>query len=273
MATLYLVGTPIGNLEDITLRALRILREVSLIAAEDTRAAGRLLKRYEIETPLISYHDFSDAQRLEQLLAALTEGDVALVSEAGMPALSDPGYRLVTAAVAAGIAISPIPGPSAIVAALAASGLPTDSFLFLGFLPRQQKKRRDALAAVANLPFTLVLFEAPHRFRALLADLLTVLGDRPLAVGREMTKLYEEIWRGRVSEAQTAFPPERVRGEFTLVVGGADPADAKWDEQEVRNALTAQLDRGLSRKEAAAAVAAQSGWRPRDVYDLSLRES
>ncbi|MDT8307029.1 MAG: 16S rRNA (cytidine(1402)-2'-O)-methyltransferase [Anaerolineae bacterium] len=270
MGTLYIVGTPIGNMEDITLRALRVLREVTLIAAEDTRTTGRLLQHHGIETPLTSYHDFSDETRLHELVERLHSADVALVSDAGMPGLSDPGYRLVQAAHDAGIPVSPIPGPSAAITALVSSGLPTDSFLFLGFLPRQQAGRRAALEEVRERPYTLVLYEAPHRLLKLLADVETVLGNRTLVVARELTKLYEELWRGTASEAQTYFARDRVRGEITVVVEGASAAELVWDEAAVRNALRDAIARGQSRKEAAAAVAARSGWRKKELYELSL---
>jgi 16S rRNA (cytidine1402-2'-O)-methyltransferase len=268
MPTLYLVSTPIGNLEDMSLRALRLLREVSLIAAEDTRTTGRLLKHYHIETPLTSFHDYSTPQKIAGLVERLATADVALVTDAGTPGLSDPGYELVRAAVAAGVTISPIPGPSAAIAALVSSGLPTDRFLFLGFLPRQPKARREALAAVASLPYTLVLYESPHRVLDLLADVVAVLGDRPVAIGRELTKLYEEIWRGPASEAIDHFSQGPIRGEFTLVIGGYEETVQEWDEAAVRAALAEQLAQGVSRKEAAARVAAQSGWRKREVYGL-----
>jgi 16S rRNA (cytidine1402-2'-O)-methyltransferase len=267
MPTLYLVGTPIGNLEDLTFRAARILGEVGLIAAEDTRATAKLLRHYNIQTPLISYHDFSGDARVSQLIAKLGEMDVALVSEAGTPGLSDPGYRLITAAIEAGIPITPIPGAAAAVLALVSSGLPTDSFLFLGFLPRQKQARRTALTAVAELPYTLVLYESPRRVLDLLADITAVLGDRPVAVGRELTKLYEEIWRGTASEAAAYFAAKGTRGEFTLVVGGAAKEQAVWTETAVRQAMQAYLAAGLSRKDAAVKVAAESGWRKRDVYN------
>jgi 16S rRNA (cytidine1402-2'-O)-methyltransferase len=273
MPTLYLVGTPIGNLEDMTPRAIRTLREVRLIAAEDTRTTGRLLHHFQIDTPLKSYHDYSTPERLAELLQTLAAGDVALVSDAGMPGLSDPGFELVRAAIGAGVKVVPIPGPSAVISALVASGLPTDRFLFLGFLPRQQKARRDALLEVATLPFTLVLFEAPHRLLATLADLERVLGDRPVTVGRELTKLFEEIWRGKLSEAATHFGAARIRGELTLVVAGAEAAAGRWPEQAVRVALTEALAAGKSRKAAAAELAPRSGWRKRELYELSLRVS
>ena len=266
MPTLYLVGTPIGNLEDISLRALRILGEVGLIAAEDTRATAKLLRHYNINTPLISYHDFSGAGRVEQLTRKLQEMDVALVSEAGMPGLSDPGYELARAAIDAGILVTPIPGPAAAVTALVSSGLPTDSFLFLGFLPRQKQARRTALTTVAHLPYTLILYESPRRVLALLDDITAVLGDRPVAIGRELTKLYEEIWRGSASAAAAYFAEKGTRGEFTLVIGGASKEKAVWTETAVRQALQEYVAQGLSRKEAAVMVAAESGWRKREIY-------
>jgi 16S rRNA (cytidine1402-2'-O)-methyltransferase len=270
MPTLYLVGTPIGNLEDISLRALRILREVSLIAAEDTRTTGRLLHHYQIETPLVSFHDYSGPPRIARLIARLDNGDIALVSDAGMPGLSDPGYELVRAAIAAGAMVSPIPGPAAAIAALVSSGLPTDSFLFLGFLPRQAKARRDALAGVAALPHTLILYESPHRLVALLRAALQELGDRQMAVGRELTKLYEEIWRGTIGEALAYFEAGPIRGEFTRVISGSGDAASEWDEARVRAALEEQLDQGLTPRDATALIAEQSGWPKRKVYALAL---
>lgn len=270
MPVLYLVGTPIGNLEDITLRALRTLQEVALIAAEDTRTTGRLLQHYNIKTPLTSYHEYTKPERIEQLAEQLTREDVALVSDAGMPGLSDPGYRLVQAAIEKGIKVVPIPGPTAAVSTLISSGLPTDAFLFLGFLPRQKKARQSALSQVAALPYTLILYEAPHRLLALLADIEAVLGNRQVVIGRELTKLYEEIWRGTASEAAGYFGQDRIRGEITVAVAGAAPSEEQWDEAAVRTAVQAAIKKGLSRKDAAAQVAEQSGWRKRDVYNLTL---
>ncbi len=267
---LFLVATPIGNLEDMTYRAVRILREVSLIAAEDTRHTRKLLAHFEIHTPLISYHEYSTPQRLAGLVDRLSEGDVALVSDAGMPGLSDPGYRLVAAAVEAGIPISPIPGPAAAVAALVASGLPTDRFLFLGFPPRQAAARRSALQAVASLPFTLIFYEAPRRLADLLADAAAVLGERPVVVARELTKIYETFWRGSLPAAAEHFAGQDVRGEITVVIGGGEAAVDTWAEADVRRALEDLLAGGASRKTAAAEVARRSGWRKNEVYRLSL---
>src|SRR5512140_1776589 len=195
MGTLYLVATPIGNLEDMSPRAIRILREARLIAAEDTRHTRQLLTHFDIHTPLTSYYEHNKLAKLETILAALAEGDVALVSDAGTPAINDPGYELVRAALAAGHTVSPIPGPSAPLAALAASGLPTDAFLYLGYLPRKSAERRELLTGVAALPYTLIFLETPHRLLEALDDLLAALGDRPMAAARELTKLHEQVYR------------------------------------------------------------------------------
>ncbi len=270
MATLYLVGTPIGNLEDMTLRALRILREVPLIAAEDTRTTGRLLQHFGLETRLVSFFEHNERERVPELLAWLDSADLALVSDAGMPGLSDPGYRLVQAAIAAGHTITPIPGPTAAITALVSSGLPTDQFLFVGFLPRQAKARRTALQGVAALPYTLVFYEAPHRLLDLLADIQSILGERSVCVGRELTKFYEELWRGPAGEALTHFGrTERVRGEVTVVVAGASPSAPVWEEAQVRARLGELLADGLPPGEAATRVAAEASWRRRAVYRLT----
>lgn len=269
MGTLYLVATPLGNLEDITLRALRILREASLIATEDTRTTGQLLKHFDLHRPLVSYYEHNKVTRLERILAALAEGDVALVSEAGTPLLSDPGYELVRAAIEQGFPVVSIPGPSALGVALPASGLPTDRFLFVGFLPRKSGDRRRVLQEVAAEKATLVFFEAPHRLRETLANMVDCFGgDRPIAVCRELTKLHEEIWRGTVAGAGSEWQQREPRGEFTLVVGGALPP-ANWDQAQVEAELTRAIAAGESIKDAARHVAGRSGWGKRDVYALA----
>jgi 16S rRNA (cytidine1402-2'-O)-methyltransferase len=271
MGTLYIVPTPIGNLEDITLRALWTLREVNLIAAEDTRTTGRLLAHFEIATPQISYHEHNKLARLDAVLSALQEGDVALVSDAGTPGLSDPGYELIRAAIAHGVRVEPLPGPNALLPALVASGLPTDRFLFLGFLPRKASQRCAALEAVVELPYTLVLYEAPHRLLDTLADLGEVFGGRQIAVARELTKLHEEIWRGTPEGALAHFGSGRVRGEITLVVAGAPTEQAaSWGEEDVRAALAGRLASGEPRSAAAKAVAREAGWARQAVYDLDV---
>jgi 16S rRNA (cytidine1402-2'-O)-methyltransferase len=268
MGTLYLVATPIGNLEDITLRALRVLRECSLVAAEDTRSTGRLLAHFDIEKPLISHHEHSRPANLERILAAMEDGDVALVSEAGTPLFSDPGFELVQAAIERGCPVISIPGPSALTAALPISGLPTDRFLYLGFLPRKASDRRRVLAEVATALTTLVFFEAPHRLRATLADAADNLGgDRRCAVCRELTKRHEEVWRGTLSGALAEWHNREPRGEFTLIVEGASEP-GPWAESQVRAALTDLQAGGISRSEAARRVAQQSGWAKSDVYAI-----
>ena len=266
MGTLYLVATPIGNLEDVTLRALRILSEAPLIAAEDTRTIRKLLTHHQIRAPrLLSYTERNRRARTPIILATLQEGDVALVSEAGTPGISDPGVHLVEAAVAAGHAVVPVPGPSALTAALAASGLPTRRFHYLGFLPRRAAQRRQLLREVAGLPDTLVDFEAPHRLREALADLLEALGDRRIAVCRELTKLHEEIFRGTLSEALTHFA--QPRGEFTLVIEGVGEAKPKPQETEdIDEQLRALRRQGLRARDAVREVARRTGHSHREVY-------
>jgi 16S rRNA (cytidine1402-2'-O)-methyltransferase len=270
MGILYVVATPIGNLEDISLRALRILHQVSLIAAEDTRTARKLLSQYDIHTPVTSYFEHSKLTKLDYLLDALSDRDVAIISEAGMPGLSDPGYELIRAAIARGVPVVPIPGPSALVTALAVSGLPTDQFVYLGFLPRQKSQRRRLLESVANEQRTLVAFEAPHRLRASLDDVRDILGDRAMTAARELTKLFEEIVRGRVSEVAKHFAESQPRGEFTLVIAGA--AEPVWDEAQVQAALAERQRAGLSGKDAVREVVRLSGWPRREVYRLWLGE-
>jgi 16S rRNA (cytidine1402-2'-O)-methyltransferase len=265
MGRLFLVATPIGNLQDITLRALDVLREAPLIAAEDTRMARRLLDHFGIKAKLSSYNEHNMRAKAPLLLDALAAGDVALVSDAGMPAISDPGHELVVAAIEAGHEIVPIPGASAVLAAIAASGLPSRRFSFLGFLPRQSGPRRRALTEAAASGETLVAFESPHRVRATLSDALAVLGDRRVAVCRELTKLHEEIWRGSISDALLHF--EHPRGEFTLVIeGGAAPDDAHEGDGGVTAAIAAMRSDGVSSKEGIAAVAKRFGISRRAAY-------
>jgi 16S rRNA (cytidine1402-2'-O)-methyltransferase len=275
MGTLYLVATPIGNLEDITLRALRILRAVPLIAAEDTRHTRKLLSHYQISTPMTSYHEHSPDSRRAALLQALAQGDVAVVSDA----FSDPGQELVREAIAAGYPVVAIPGPVAAVTALVASGLPTDSCLFLGFLPRRPAERRQALERVRAAPHTLVLYEAPHRVLACLDDLLATLGDRQAAIAREVTKLHEQWLRGLLSEVRAQLAAAGTpRGEFVLVVAGAtpeqaltgQPVEARETDEDVRARLRSLLAAGVGTREAAAQVAKATGWPRRTLYRLAL---
>jgi 16S rRNA (cytidine1402-2'-O)-methyltransferase len=270
MNRLYIVGTPIGNLEDITLRALRILKSVSLIAAEDTRKAYGLLKHYEIQTPLTSLFEANERRKVDQILEALSSGDVAVISEAGMPGISDPGYPLIRAAIKQGVPVVPIPGPSAHTAALVASGLPTDRFTFVGFLPRKRSERDRVLGTLAPLTSTLVVYAAPHRLRAILESMYAAWGSREIAICRELTKLHEEIWRGTLQEARSWAASKPARGEYTLVIAGADEEEARWRAEQVQTALAQHLAQGLSPSRAAREVASLSGWSRRDVYELQI---
>jgi 16S rRNA (cytidine1402-2'-O)-methyltransferase len=225
MGTLYIVGTPIGNLEDISKRALRVLREVSLIASENPGRTQRLLARYGIQTPMMRYTDAYERRkrgRIRAVLAALEEGDVALVSEAGMPGLADPGFELIAAAREREVPIVPVPGPTALSAALSVAGIPCERFLFLGFLPRTSRARRDLLASLVDHRFALVAYESPHRLLDTLSDLDRLFGDRPMAAACELTKLYEETQRGSAAQLLAYFGEKRPRGEFTLVIAGAE---------------------------------------------------
>ncbi|HEV2114576.1 MAG TPA: 16S rRNA (cytidine(1402)-2'-O)-methyltransferase [Terriglobales bacterium] len=266
---LFLVGTPIGNLEDITLRALRTLKEVDLIACEDTRQTQKLLTHYNIATPTISYHEHNEMTRSAELVKKLEEGaQVALVTDAGMPGISDPGYRLIALAIRHHVPVVPIPGPAAFVAALVASGLPTDSFRFSGFLPAKQGQRRELLESIKESPRTQVFYEAPHRVREALEDVVAVLGpDRPVVLAREVTKLHEEFLRGRAEEILQAVKSRELKGEITLLIGkpegGARPAaglpavrqrfqqivaQEKLDEKAALKKVAKEL--GLSRSQA-----------------------
>ncbi len=270
MSHLYLVATPIGNMEDITLRALRILGEVPLVAAEDTRTARKLLSHHAIKTPrLVSYNDRNRKLRTPQILKALADGDVAFISEAGTPAISDPGVHLVEPVVAAGHDVVPVPGASSVVAALSAAGLPVRSFRYVGFLPRQAGARRRLLAELARSPDTTVAFEAPHRLQKALADMEDTLGGRSIAVCRELTKLHEEIFRGTVAEAIEHF--DNPRGEFTLVIEGLEDAIPKPEVEIDIDAELARLRKeGMRAREAVRIVTERSGLPHRTVYDRWL---
>lgn len=274
MGTLFVVPTPIGNLEDITLRALRVLRECALIAAEDTRTTRVLLQHFEITTPLTSYHEHNKLTKLDTIFDALAGGDVALVSDAGTPGISDPGYELIREAITRGVRIEPLPGANALLPALVGSGLPTDSFVYLGFLPRKATARRDLLVSLAAERRTLILYESPNRLTDLLQAVIDVLGDRPVCVARELSKMYEEFWRGPASEVRAHYHQTPPRGEITLVIGGFAPEpDQAWDEDRVRAALRDQLNAGQPLSAAAKAIAALAGWDRRAVYALGTRDA
>jgi 16S rRNA (cytidine1402-2'-O)-methyltransferase len=272
---LYLVATPIGNLEDITLRALRILRESDQIACEDTRHTQKLLNHYEIAKPLVSYHEHNELTRAPELLIALEQGaKISLVSDAGMPLVSDPGYRLVTLCLRHKIPVVPIPGPSALLAALSASGLPNEEFLFVGFLPARSAERHRALERLRIEDRTIILYEAPHRVQECVADAIEVLGDRPACLAREVTKLHEEFLRGKLSEIASSLEERPARGEITLLIGAADAAEARHHADSAQS-LAARVDElmhqaKLDRKEALKLAAKERGMTRRAAYNEML---
>jgi 16S rRNA (cytidine1402-2'-O)-methyltransferase len=265
--TLYIVGTPIGNLEDITLRALRILREVDRIACEDTRQTRKLLDRHAISKPLVSYHEHNEDARADELIGELDAGrSIALVSDAGTPLIADPGYRIVERARAQGIAVSPIPGPSALVSALSASGLPTDSFYFGGFLPAKQGQRRKALEQIKVLPATLVFFETPHRILEALDDIAEILGARRVVLGRELTKIHEEFLSGEGSELRAALSARpSLKGEFTVMIAPGESLPAS--EIPIEEAFDRLIAGGAPRMEAMKKLARERGLSKRQIYE------
>ncbi len=269
MAALFVVATPIGNLEDISLRALRTLREVKLIAAEDTRKTRRLLVTYDIKTPMTSYHEHNKWTKLDYILGCLEKGDMALVSNAGMPGMSDPGYELIVAASQRRIPVIPIPGPSIIITALAVSGLSTEQFIYLGFLPHKASGRRHLLESVANEYGTIVVLESPHRLLAALNDILLTLGDRKIAVCRELTKVHEEIFRGTISQAIEHFTEPR--GEFTLVIEGKREKDKPQLTEDIERQLRHMRLSGVTAKEAIAKIAGETGLSRKELYQAWLR--
>jgi 16S rRNA (cytidine1402-2'-O)-methyltransferase len=270
-ACLYLVATPIGNLEDITLRALRILKEVDQIACEDTRHTQKLLSHYDIQKPLVSYHEHNELTRAPELVVAMEEGaQIALVSDAGVPLVSDPGYRLVTLSLRHRIPVIPIPGPSALLAALSASGLPNEEFLFAGFLPARTGERRRSLERLRIEDRTIILYEAPHRIEETLAEAREILGDRPACIAREVTKLHEEFRRGLLSELAASLTEKPARGEITLLIGPV-PAEEKSVQRDTSQSLAERVDElirqaKLDRKEALKLAAKERGLTKRAAY-------
>jgi len=269
---LYIVGTPIGNLEDITLRALRILKEADVIACEDTRTTRKLLSRYGIDKPLLSYHEHNETARAEEIASLLAEDkSVALVTDAGTPCISDPGYRAVRLASERGFEVLPVPGPSAAIAALSVSGLPTSGFVFLGFPPRTQKALGEFLARVKDYPETLIFYESPNRVAKTLAVMLDTLGDRNISLGREITKLYEETIRGSISEVQKRLEEKgSVKGEIALVVEGAGKKSAAPDAEAVDGLLEAYMEEGLSLKDAVKRASEETGASKSSTYKRAL---
>jgi 16S rRNA (cytidine1402-2'-O)-methyltransferase len=271
-STLYIVGTPIGNLEDITFRAVRILQNVDLIAAEDTRHTGKLLQHLQVKTPQISYHEHNRTSRIPQLLEDLHNGKaIALVSDAGMPGISDPGYELVKACVEAGISVVPIPGASAAITALSAAGLPTDRFVFEGFLPAKGQQRREYLEVLETETRTLIFYESPHRLRDTLQDLAEVWGsDRQIVLARELTKLYEEFWRGSIGEAIAHYQQREPQGEYTILVAGKPPSQTQLTEEQLKAELQQLISQGISRSQASRQLAKYTSLNRRQVYQLAL---
>ena len=273
MGILYIVATPIGNLEDITLRALRILKEVSLIAAEDTRTSRVLTNHFEIKTPMTSYHEHNKLSKLDQIYDALALGDVALISDAGTPGISDPGYELIQGAIERDITVVPIPGANAVITALVASGLPTDEFLYIGFLPRKSKALKDRLTELSTRTETMITYESPHRLTDTLSAIIEVMGaEHQVCVAREITKKFEEFFRGTAQDAYNHFSAENPRGEVTLLIAGATVSNEAWTEARVKAELQTRLDGGESMSRASKALAKLSGWRKGDIYSLGIDE-
>lgn len=268
---LYIVPTPIGNLEDVTFRAVRVLKEVDLIAAEDTRHSQVLLNHYDIRTPVTSYHEHNERSKARELVEQLRHGtSIALLTDAGTPMISDPGYRLVIEAIGAGVQIVPLPGPSAVTAALSAAGLPTDRFGFEGFLPAKKSARRSALQALKDDTRTLIFYEAPHRLKETLADMAEIFGNREVAIGREISKVHEEFLRGAIREILAKVEQQNVRGEITLVVQGAI-GGAPVSEEGVISEIRQLTKSGMRVKEISELVGAHHGISKREVYRLALR--
>ena len=268
---LYIVPTPIGNLEDMTFRAVRVLKEVDLIAAEDTRHSRVLLNHYGIRTSVTSYHEHNERSKARELVERLRQGtSVALLSDAGTPMISDPGYRLMVEAIGAGVPVIPLPGPSALTAALTAAGLPTDRFAFEGFLPAKKSERRSALEALRNDMRTLIFYETPHRLKETLADMAEVFGNRDLAIGREISKVHEEFLRGAMRELIAKLEQQNVRGEITLIVQGAT-SGALVEEDQLISEVRQLADDGMRVKEISELLGARHGISRREVYRLALR--
>ncbi|MEH2265730.1 16S rRNA (cytidine(1402)-2'-O)-methyltransferase [Nostoc sp.] len=270
--TLYVVGTPIGNLEDITFRAVRILQTVDIIAAEDTRHTGKLLQHFQVKTPQVSYHEHNRTSRIPELLEHLINNKaIALVSDAGMPGISDPGYELVKACIEAGIPVVPIPGASAAITALSASGLPTNRFVFEGFLPPKTQQRQEHLESLQTESRTMIFYESPHRLRDTLQDLAEVWGsDRQIVLGRELTKLYEEFWRGTIAEAIAHYSQREPQGEYTLVVAGIPASQPQLTENELKAELKQLISQGISRSQASRQLAKFTSLPRRQLYQLAL---
>jgi 16S rRNA (cytidine1402-2'-O)-methyltransferase len=272
MGTLYVVGTPIGNLEDMTFRAVRILQTVDIIAAEDTRHTGKLLQHFQIKTNQISYHQHNRQQRLPELLNRLTAGKtIALVTDAGMPSISDPGYELVQGAIEAGITVIPIPGATAGITALSASGLPTDRFVFEGFLPASGQERQQRLEVLAAESRTLIFYESPYRLQQTLEDFATIFSpSRQIVLARELTKLHEQFWRGTIEDAIAYYTDHDPKGEFTLVLAGAPAETPVLSEAALKAELSQLINQGISRSQAARQLSHLTNLPRRHLYQMAL---
>jgi 16S rRNA (cytidine1402-2'-O)-methyltransferase len=271
-ATLYVVATPIGNLEDMTFRAVKILQTVDVIAAEDTRHTGRLLQHFQIKTPQVSYHEHNRSSRIPELLEELTNGKaIALVTDAGVPGISDPGYELVKVCIEAGIPVVPIPGANAAITALSAAGLPTDRFVFEGFLSAKGQQRRSHLESLETESRTLIFYESPHRLRETLQDFAEIFGtSRQIVLARELTKLYEEFWRGTIEEAIAHYSQREPQGEYTLLVAGTPPTQPQLSEEELKAELLNIMSQGISRSQASRQLAKVTSLPRRQLYQLAL---
>lgn len=271
--TLYIVATPIGNLEDITLRALRVLKEVDLIAAEDTRHSRILLNAYNIKTPLISLHEHNEKERSKLVISRIKNGiSIAYVSDAGTPCVSDPGYHLVHMALQNQISVIPIPGPSALITALSVCGFPADHFLFCGFLPPKENRRRRFLESIKDEEKTIIFYESPARIIDALKDVYDVLGDRPIVVARELTKVFEEIKRGRISDMLSQVPVVKTKGEFTVILQGASPEPVSLTDDEIQEKLLRLwAESPMSLRDAVAEIVRRTGLSRKKVYDMAVK--
>lgn len=270
--TLYIVATPIGNLEDITLRAIRTLKDADIIAAEDTRHTQTLLRHFTITTPLTSYHEHNERAKTNQLIARLERGEsIALVSDAGTPVISDPGYRLVMEATRLGIRVVPIPGPSAVIAALSAGGLPTDGFNFRGFLPARKRERRSKLQELRVDRYSIVVYETPHRLKESLDDIREIFGDRRMVLARELTKIHEEFLRGRISEVIGEVSRREIRGEVTLIIEGCSDVNPP-SEEALRDEIAKLKGEGMRVKEIAEMIGEKYGYSKREIYGLAMEQ-
>ena len=272
LGKLYLVGTPIGNLEDITLRAIRTLSQVDLIAAEDTRRTGKLLQHLQIQTPQVSYHEHNHNSRIPELVARLQKGkQIALVTDAGMPSICDPGVKLVQEAIALGIDVIPIPGGTAAISALAASGMATARFVFEGFLPTKEKDRNSRLELLRSETRTIIFYEAPHRLIKTLKDIAANTEEtREIVLARELTKIHEEFWRGTLEKAIATYQERQPKGEYTLLLAGAKPTSLITDEAELKKELQQLLDQGMTRSQASRQLAKVTSLSRREIYQLEL---